>query len=232
MLTLSRFQKNMDRDGILMLSLSVFGVLLSGGLVLLWHGYSIYKVASRHYVVSEKPVWLLFGLALKENESQPEYRQRIEAAVNALQTVQPKMLVFQGGVTGQNILTEAVVGKQYFERVLAKTTLGKTLDFEIILEDRSRNTLENLKYTRDFLQSQNQPLESALITNRYHLLRCQVMAENLGFNTEFIPAEVEWVWSSKQLSKVLLEAFFLHWYQTGKFVSQLIKNEGMLNRIK
>jgi len=215
-----------------MLSLSVLGILLSGGLVLLWQGYAVYKVASRDYTAPKSPVWLLFGLALKQNKSLPEYHQRIDAAVETLQLTQPKVLVFQGGVTGQNTLTEAVVGKQYFETVLEKSTLVKVTEFEIVLEDRSISTLENLKFTREFLQSKNLPLESVLITNRYHLYRCQVMAENLGFKVEFIPAETEWVWDAKQLSKLILEAFFLHWYQTGKFVSQLIKNERMLNRIR
>jgi uncharacterized SAM-binding protein YcdF (DUF218 family) len=232
MLTSARIKENMDRDGIWMLSLSILWILLSCGLALLWHGILVYRVASRHYPVPKHSIWLLFGLQLQQNRMALEYQQRIDVVIATLRITQPDLIVFQGGLTGNNTVTEANIGEEYFNRVLARDHEAILARPQTVLEDRSKNSLENLRNTREYLLSKKLPLNVVLVTSGYHLRRCRLMAENLGFKTEFLLQKSVPSFSIKSFNKIILEAFLINWYQTGKFISLLFRNQRMLNRIR
>ena len=232
MLTFSRIKENIDRDGILMLSLSVLWVLFSFGLVILWHSFLVYRVANQDYPEPKYSIWLIFGLQLKQNTMALEYQQRIDVVISALPTSEPDMIVFQGGITGNNTVTEASIGEGYFTAMLASKKDMIATRSQIVLEDRSKNSLENLRNTREYLLSEKRPLKVVLVTSRYHLRRCQLMAEYLGFKTEFLLAESTVPFSVKSFHKIILEAFLINWYQTSRFISLLFRNQRMLNRIR
>ncbi len=232
MSTQGRIKENMDRDGILMLSLSVLWILLSCGLALLWHGVLVYRVARQVYPEPKYSIWLIFGLQLEQNTMALEYQHRIDAVIATLPFSQPEILIFQGGLTGSNTVTEARIGKDYFNAMLAKEPHLVVTRPDIILEDCSKNSLENLRNTREYLRSKDLPLKVVLVTSGYHLRRCRLMAENLGFQTEFLVAKSVSPFSINSLNKIILEAFLINWYQAGRFISLLFRNQRMLNRIR
>ncbi len=219
----------MDRDGILMLSLSILWIVLSCGLALLWHGILVYRVARKRYPVPKHSVWLVFGLQLTQNKMALEYQHRIDAVISALQVSQPDMVIFQGGITGNNTVTEASIGRDYF---LSQSNQEAFSHPKTILEDRSKNSLENLRNTREYLQSKALPLKVVLVTSGYHLRRCRLTAENLGFKTEFLSKKLASPFTIRSFNKIILEAFLINWYQTGMFISRLFRNQRMLNRIR
>jgi uncharacterized SAM-binding protein YcdF (DUF218 family) len=219
-----------DWDSILMLSLSVLWVFITLGFVLFWYGAKVYQVAKTAKPNVQNNIWILFGKQLKANQLDVEFKQRLNAIIDWLVTEKPKCILLQGGITGGNTFSEAQAGQAYLFNS-PKFIREQSHLTALILEDNSINTLENLKHTREYLQQENLPLKVTLISNRYHLLRCSIMAENMGFSTVYLPAEKEWHLNLTQVYKVLLEAFFLNWYCTGKFVSQLLNNHRILNKI-
>lgn len=220
-----------DWDSILMLSLSVLWVLITLGLVLVWYAAKVYQVAKTANPSFQNDIWIVFGKGLNKNQLDIEFKQRLNAVIDWLSIEKPKYIILQGGITGKNTFSEAKSGQAYLFNSSKFITLYSNA-ISLILEDKSKNTLENIKHTREYLQQAKLPLKVTLISNRYHLLRCSVVAKNMGFSTTCLPAEKEWTLNFTQVYKILLEAVFLNWYCTGKFVSQLLNNERILHKIR
>ncbi len=214
-----------------MLSLSVLWVLSTLGLVLVWYVAKVYQVAKTAKPDSLNDIWILFGKQLNENQLDIEFKQRLNAVIDRLSIDNPKSIILQGGITGKNSLSEAQAGQAYLFNSSEFISLYSDATL-LILEDKSKNTLENLKHTREYLQQAKLPLNVTLVSNRYHLLRCSIMAKNMGFSAVCLPAEKEWSLNLTQVYKILLEVSFLNWYCTGRFVSQLFNNERVLNKIR
>ncbi|WP_157760466.1 YdcF family protein [Thiomicrorhabdus arctica] len=191
----------------------------------------VYQVAKTAQPTFQHEIWILFGKQLNKNQPDTEFKQRLNTVIDWLPIEKPKCLILQGGIICKNTLSEAQAGQAYLFNS-SKFISAYRDTTSLILEDRSKNTLQNLKYTREYLQQTKLPLNVTLISNRYHLLRCSVMAKNMGFSTRCLPAEKEWHLNLTQVYKILLEAFFLNWYCTGRFVSQLLNNEKILHKIR
>ena len=226
------YQHRVDGDGILMLSLSFIWAAILLGLPLIWQFYRAYNVASKTAVPKETiGTWIIFGKKLQHNQLDLEYKQRIIAAYQALETHSPKTLIFQGGFTHTNTVSEAQAGLKYFNSLFTECHPNQKKKVNILVEDQSKNTLENLKQTRKLLLEQQVPLNVVVISNRYHLLRCSTIANNLGFKSICLPAEATYQLNLSQVYKLSLEALFLNWYHTGLFLSKILKNQRMLNKV-
>jgi uncharacterized SAM-binding protein YcdF (DUF218 family) len=216
-----------------MLSLSFIWIIALLGLPLIWQFYRVYNVASTSCSPKQTvDTWIIFGKKLQNNQLDSEYKRRITATYQALKNHHPRTLIFQGGITHNNTVSEAQAGLEYFNSLFIEPYSHQKTKLRFLLEEKSKNTLENLINTREYLQREQRPLKVTLISNRYHLLRCSVIAQNMGFSTELLPAESEWKFNLIQACKIILEAFFLNWYSTGKFVSTVLNNKRMLNKIQ
>ena len=102
------------------------------------------------------------------------------------------------------------------------------------LEQDSVDSLENLRQARRLLQAQPDRTglpPVALVTSRYHLARCLLLARRLGFDALPIAAEPVMPWHGRYLRLLLLEAGFLMWTDLGLRWAQLIGNRRMRDRI-
>jgi vancomycin permeability regulator SanA len=165
---------------------------------------------------------LLFGYKLVNNAAHNVYRQRLEALL-ALDENRVERVLILGGLTRGNRLTEAEVGREFLCQ--HRPSLGA----KIILEHQSRNTLENLKQAKQSLQTPAGLQAVALLSHRYHLPRCALMARTLGFDVVLISAEhVRLHWFDK---RVWLEGFLIHWYVTGLWFGKLMHSKRILNKL-
>ncbi len=213
-----------------MLSLSVLWALITLGFAVFWYAVKVYQVARTAEQNAENETWILFGKQLNKNQLDREFIQRLDAVIEQVHVRTPKHLVLQGGLTGKNSLSEAKAGQNYLLNSAAFVQQARRTT-TLILEDRSKNTLENLRYTRQHLQHENIGLNVSIISSRYHLLRCAVIAQNMGFSTAYLPAEPEFTLNLKQSINVLIEAVYLNWYSTGRFVGRLLNNQRILKKI-
>lgn len=223
-------QDKTDWDSLLMLFLSVLWILITLGIILIWYSKNIYQTAKTATPNHQPPVWIIFGKKLQKNQLDYDFIERLNAVIFWTAVNKPTLIILQGGVTGNNTLSEAQAAKEYLIRSNIFVTLYNH-GTNLVLEDLSKNTLENLKQTRELLQQQNLPLTVTLVSNRYHLLRCETMALNMGFRITFLPAEKTFKLDLKQVYKILLEAIFINWYHTGRFISKVVKNQRMLKKI-
>jgi len=102
------------------------------------------------------------------------------------------------------------------------------------LEQDSVDSLENLRHARRLLQAQTTHGELppvALVTSRYHLARCLMLARRLGFSGLPVAAEPVLPRHGRYLGLLLLEASYLMWTDLGLRWAQLIGHRRMHARI-
>lgn len=213
-----------DSDGLLTFFLSSLVMLLTGGVFLLLFLIPVsYRAISTGTTARDRSVLLVFGKQLLNNKIDADYTARLDRAENLVTSVDIEKILVLGGKTGKASITEAVAGKEY----LVSHGVTESL---IHLEQSSRHTLENLKNVLDVIRASGQP-NVTLISNRYHLARCAVMAKGFGLTPVLCAAEEHFEFSLRNLANIVTEAFFLHWYYTGKGWAFITRNKRMLDRI-
>lgn len=149
---------------------------------------------------------LILGMQLDNNQINDNFLLRLERGLTLFNHYQQQhTLIVLGGLTQQNTLTEAEAGAAY----LMANKIDKK---QIVLENKSQNTLENLKNARTIIATS----AALIVSNRYHLYRIHCLAKTLKLKTIPIAAEEQFTFSGKILLDCLKEAYFVHWYFSGK----------------
>jgi len=210
-----------DSDGLFMFALSNI-VIIATLSISYWLAFiKTCRLARYTFSLSGSTDWLLVpGMKLNSSMISFDYQQRLDRARKLLERDSDTSLLILGGLTGGKAISEAEAGKQY---LIEQGITGS----RIHAEEQSKNTLENLRSARNFIDTKNNSI--TLITNRYHLARCHALASGLKLNHKLCPAEDE---TSLNIFKLMKEAYLLHWYETGKRWAILTRNSRMLNRIQ
>lgn len=209
-------------NGLKMLIISLLAIMASASLSLLyvlWHAWR----TARHTPAATTPVGPILVLGVRLCDCQPvnDFRLRLQRALRLRQQGHLGPIYILGGETSPGCGSEAARGRDY---LLAQGLADNT----IRLEDNSRHTLENLRYVRSMLNGE----AVLLITNRYHLARSAALAKGLGMPHTLCAAEEHWSGNTRNLAKLVREAFFLHWYYTGAIWAHLVKDQSSLARIR
>ena len=212
-------------EGFLILVLSNIVILVTLGLSFIYAIYYVSKVAihSSSEVVPETWIMLL-GLKLKSDTPAIDYIVRMDRVISVYKKFPHIRILALGGRTGFNKLTEAEVAKDYF--------ISAGIDeSRIISEQKSTHTLENLQFSRK-LTLDNGLEKIVLISNRYHLARCQAMVTYMGLPHMLCAAEECFDFSLHNVLLIIKEAYHLHWYKSGQWWARLSKNKKLLSRIQ
>ncbi|WP_455218116.1 YdcF family protein [Kaarinaea lacus] len=214
-------------EGILTLLLSNVVLALSAGITGLWALRIVYRHAAvaTPVIPGDHQFLLVLGKRLENGKADAEYQQRLQRAAHILKNLPDGQAVILGGITGGHPVSEAEAGKDIL------VGLGISAS-KILMEDSSRDTLENLRFAREMLSNSNttqQPV--ALITNRYHLARAHTFAGGLGIDHTLCAAEDRFTMNANILARLVIEAYFLHWYYSGKYWSAWTNNKKWLDRI-
>jgi uncharacterized SAM-binding protein YcdF (DUF218 family) len=168
---------------------------------------------------------LVLGRRLEGDQPTPVFEARLAQAEALWREGLAPIIVVAGGTTGHSRRSEAQAGREWL------VARGVPPD-SILLEDRSQHTLENLFDVR--AQMRQQGWDSLLlVSDPLHLARARATAEGLSLSARAVPAQqcpprrgsAGWCLRAAQ------EAFFLHWYHTGMFYSQLIRSKRQLERV-
>ena len=235
-------------DGLTTFIFSNIIFLLTFGLAFFWLIFKTIKTAVKSktglsFKTSEtEPVVkavLIAGLCLKNNHLNEEYKMRLDRLVTLLADLKNKPhIIILGGLTGGNTLSEAQAGANYLIAQGIKTE-------QIILEDQSRHTLENLQNARSILlnvllqsdltntraKHKMSAKDVAIISSRYHLYRILTLAEGMQMTLQPIASENTFSFSFLMLMRMLKEAYFLHWYWSGKLWVFITANKKSKARI-
>ncbi|RDI99249.1 YdcF family protein [Dyella solisilvae] len=208
---------------------TLVAVALSLGLV--WVGYLIHvwRVAARSPLTLPRPMTVLvFGRRLVRDRPEPDYQQRLQRALALMKAQQTDHVLLLGGRSG-GALSEAAAGKAWLA--------GHELPPGIILrlEQASVDSLENLRHARSLLLEDG-PVTRVLppvglVTSRYHLARCLLLARRLGFDGVPVAAEPSLVLNRRMLIRLLAESGYLMWIDIGLRWAGLIGHRRMTARV-
>ncbi|SFI08542.1 Uncharacterized SAM-binding protein YcdF, DUF218 family [Tindallia magadiensis] len=152
---------------------------------------------------------VVLGAGIIRREPSYTLAKRLDYAAKYLEDNPSGMLITSGGKSDGQLASEAEVMMWYLEKK------GISAD-RIILEEKSTNTLENIKYSMNHLNQKNDAkvTEIVIITSDYHLLRAQMIARRLGFDAYGIPAQsppsLYWHYSLRE-SVAIFKSMLLDW---------------------
>jgi uncharacterized SAM-binding protein YcdF (DUF218 family) len=216
-----------DRDVLRAAAVTVLAVLLSGGLVWLVYLIHVCRVAMRSPLQPPRRMAVLvFGRKLQADAPGHDYRQRLQRALVLARQQDTDHLLLLGGFSGGRI-SEAEAGRDWLRQhdLPAQTRLE--------LEQESVDSLENLHHARRLLQAGTTAAlpPVALLTSRYHLARCLLLARRLGLQVVPVAAEAGLPWRARYLGLLMLEATYLMWIDLGLRWARLTGNRRMSARI-
>lgn len=207
---------------------TLLALVLSGGLV--WLGYVVHvcRVAVRSpLALPRRMVVLVFGQRLRDNLPGIDYQWRLRRALQLLRRQQAVRVLLLGGHSG-GTQSEAAAGYAWLQRRgLAAANVE--------LEQESVDSLENLRQARRLLcpRADHAALPPvALVSSRYHLARCQLLARSLGLTCVPIAAEPVLPRHWRYGLALLLEATYLMWIDLGMRWAQLTGNQRMRSRLR
>jgi uncharacterized SAM-binding protein YcdF (DUF218 family) len=125
-------------------------------------------------------ILIVLGTTVNGTEPSPMLRQRLDAAVQYLNTYPDAKCIVTGGKGDENNLSEAQCMFNYL------TAAGIAPD-RVQMEDRATSTVENLKYVRSMLDTN----EVDILSSDFHLYRSGLIAKDAGFSASLIPAKTQ-----------------------------------------
>lgn len=139
---------------------------------------------------------ILLGCGLdKDNESLTMLR-RVNRAVEYLNNNRDTKVIVSGGYTTNPEVSEASVMK----RLLLERNIAED---RIIFEDRATNTIENIKYSYNFIEKNSKVV---ICSNEYHVFRAKVIASILRHKCKSISCISD---ISEFIKHIFIEEVFL-----------------------
>jgi len=197
------------------------GCVVTGGLLYVVYVIRVLRCAQQSTTTPVRArTILLFGKRLENGQMDSDFQARIARVQQLLEQGGVDCIVFLGGCHEGN-KSEAALASD------ALRMQGVAVGVELLMDETSRNTLENLHNARALLgvRAAN-PV--ALLSSRYHLARCAAIAQAMGFNFELCAAEQR---LSLRLGQVLLEAAFLCWIDVARRWAYWVGYRRMMARI-
>ncbi|MEC3953905.1 YdcF family protein [Nocardia sp. CDC153] len=145
-------------------------------------GYTVRRGRSAPRVGAD--VVVVLGCRLRGNRVAPMLARRLDRAVEVVRRERGRggapLVVVSGGQAGRETVAEAAAMADYL------VAHGVSAD-AIVMEDRSRNTEENLRFTARELRRRGIDPEAAritVVTSDFHVLRTKSLAHGLGLRAQ------------------------------------------------
>ncbi|WP_054957354.1 YdcF family protein [Paenibacillus dakarensis] len=121
-------------------------------------------------------VLIVLGYVSKDSQIHPLLKERLDEAYRLFWQYRHKYIIVSGGAVGSR-LSEAEQMKRY---LVEKGVPAK----RILLEDKSRNTVQNLIFSKQ-LMDQYQLKSFVIVTNLFHIRRTKYIMHRLGMKGGF-----------------------------------------------
>ena len=147
--------------------------------------------AAKHIPKFDKDFMIILGCKIKNDGTlTPLLKARVDKAIEFGQmqiknTNKEIIYVPSGGQGSDECIAEAEAIKNY----LLKNGVSKK---QIIIEDKSLNTNENMKYSKIKIDKINKDAKISFATTNYHVFRSGVIANELGIECEGIGSITKW----------------------------------------
>jgi uncharacterized SAM-binding protein YcdF (DUF218 family) len=200
-------------------------LVASLGTLWLYHFVRVWRTARAAPHAPLAPGCLLvFGKRLSAGVADADLRARIARAHRLRQDGGTSMLVLLGGAVGDEP-SEAAVARDLLR------DLGGDERCPLLLEEASGDTLENLRHARALLDARG-IAEVTLLSNRYHLARCALLARSIGLAHRLCAAEERWQPAVGTWPTLIKEAGLSLWLDAGIRWARLTGHRRMLSRLR
>ena len=150
-------------------------------LIILLFVYALLILISGISLNNQKADYLIvLGSGLYHNKETLTMIRRINRAVMYLYNNPDTKVIVSGGITDNNKISEAEV----MQRLLLERRIKED---RIILEDRSRNTIENISNSLSLIDDRNKKI--VICSNDYHVLRAKLLARKKGYDVFSISSQ-------------------------------------------
>ncbi len=127
-----------------------------------------------------KPAVVL-GCKVRDGAPSLMLSRRLSAAYEYLSEYPDAVAIVSGGKGPDEEISEAECMKQWL--------LNQGIDpSKIIMEDKSTDTAENLKYSKELLEQNGLGSDIVLVTDSFHQFRASMIAGKLGLSTDSVSA--------------------------------------------
>ena len=132
--------------------------------------------ASHDKPESEKTTLIVLGCKVKNDRPSLMLKKRLDTAYDYLSDHPEICAIVSGGKGNDEKISEAECMYNYLiERGISPERL--------FMENNSVSTFENLRFSKEIIAEKGLPSDITLVTDGYHQLRAEMIAENLGFNS-------------------------------------------------
>ena len=148
-------------------------------------------IVVKHEPEYDKDYLIVLGCGLKEDGSPtPLLKGRVDRAISFYhkqKQVNDKDIYFipSGGQGANEVISEAESMKRYL--------IDQGIDEKyIIKEDKSTNTYENMKFSKEIIKDYSNDIKVAFSTTNYHVFRSGVFANKVKMKAEGMGAKTKW----------------------------------------
>jgi len=126
---------------------------------------------------------IILGAGLRGKIPSIPLIQRLNASLEYV-TINPNIKIVVSGGRG---IDESITEAEAMKKFLIKRGVAKE---QIIKEERSTSTLENLKFTTEILEEldKKENIEVTIVTNNFHIFRAKFLAKRQGLKAYGYPA--------------------------------------------
>ena len=154
--------------------------------------------AANHVPNYDKDFIIILGSKInKDGSLTPLLKGRVDKAIefgNKQYEVTKKNIIYvpSGGKGNDEVIAEAQAIKNY---LIEKGINEK----QIIIEDKSTSTIENMKFSKNKIDTINKNAKISFSTTNYHVFRSGVIANNQGIDCEGVGSKTKWYFYTNAL---------------------------------
>ena len=154
--------------------------------------------AAKHIPKYDKDFIIILGSKVNDDGTlTPLLRGRVDKALEFAkkqyaETKKKIIYVPSGGQGKDEVISEAKAIKNYMLQNGIK-------EKEIIIEDQSTNTIENMKYSKKIIDKINKDGKISFSTTNYHVFRSGVIANNQNIDCEGMGSKTKWYYYTNAL---------------------------------
>ncbi len=155
-------------------------------------------LAANHIPTFDKDYVIILGCKIKEDGTlTPILKARVDRAIEFAKMQKEKtgkdvIFVPSGGKGSDEVMSEAEAMKDYLiEQGIKKKN--------ILIENKSTNTLENMQYSNSIIINANKDAKISFSTTNYHVFRSGVIANECGLDYEGMGSPTKWYFYTNAL---------------------------------
>jgi len=157
--------------------LLVLGILLGLGMLLFGALEIVIAVHDGTDISGQPDVMMVFGCQVREDGPSILLKDRLDTALDYLEEHPELPVLVTGGQGDDEHISEAQAMRDY----LVEHGIDES---RITMEDRSRNTKQNLLFSKEILRQQGREpgeLHILAVSNGFHLARIEMLAHRFGY---------------------------------------------------